>query len=83
MAVVSDDDLSFVSALRFVASVQHSGNALTANLTDVGHGKALLAALIEHDIDVISFDATPTTLHEIFVALTGHGEDTLAEEVTQ
>ena len=83
VSVVSDDDLGFLTGLPFVTSTQPNGNALSVDLTDSRKTRELLSALVAHNVDVTRFDATPVTLHEIFVSLVGHGDEVLAEDAAR
>ncbi len=85
VSIVSADDLSFAVDLPYVKSVERQGDTSNIRLAETGHVQSLLAEIVNRNIVVTKFDASPVTLHDIFVGLVGHGDDlpvaTVVEEV--
>lgn len=79
VVIVSTDDLAFVDTLPYVTTTEHTGQTLSAKLQGSSDVEALLAELVRRNVRVTRFDASPITLHEIFVRLAGHGDDVLAQ----
>jgi ABC-2 type transport system ATP-binding protein len=77
VAIVSTDDLTFVDALPYVTTTERMGKTLNVKLQNSPDIQALLAELVRRNVEVTKFDASPITLHEIFVSLAGHGDDVL------
>lgn len=79
VAIVTPDDAGFMASLPGVAAVRVSGETVRVTLDESGNPQSLLRAMLDQGIEVARFDATPATLHEIFVSLTGHGDEALSD----
>ena len=75
VSIVSADDLSFAEGLPYVQSFEADGGMANIRLHQADQVQTLLAELVRRNVAVTKFDASPITLHDIFVGLVGHGDD--------
>lgn len=75
VAIVTADDTAFVNELPGVLSSEQNGATLRVTLDAASDPQTLLRHLVERGVSLARFDATPASLHDIFVARTGRGDE--------
>lgn len=65
-----DGDISFISSLPYVESVEDFGKSVSIRVSENQHVQTLLQELINRNVVIKKFESGDISLHEIFVKLT-------------
>lgn len=76
VSLVHDGDISFLRNNPIIEKTEDFGNTTGVRVKDPGDVQKLLKLLIDNNIIVKKFDANDISLHEIFIELAGHANET-------
>jgi ABC-2 type transport system ATP-binding protein len=82
ISLTYNGDISFLNNNSMIKKISDYGNSVGIKVKEPIHIQQLLKLLVEHNIEVKSFNANDISLQEIFVELAGKEEDILEKEVS-